>query len=115
MGIAVEFCPDLALREFGSEGREAKECFPEKLIVGEVCNFLKKGQRNFWMVGEFPLRETKGNGVLSKPLASVVLLEAAHFLKDGEVWTCGRYKIKEVYDPSDGKIHFDGLEKIDGE
>ena len=112
MGIAVEFVPDLCLRLFGSEGRDFKECLPEELVVGKVHNFLKNGQRNFWMLGEFPLRETRGNGVLSKPLASVKLLEVAHFVKDGEVWTCGRYKIVEVYDPSDGKVHFDGLEKI---
>jgi len=113
MGIAIEFVPDLCLRLFGTDGRDSKECLPKELVFGEVHNFLKKGQRNFWMLGEFPLRETKGNSFLSKPLASVVLLEAAHFVKDGEVWTCGRYKIVEVYDPSDDKVHFDGLEKID--
>lgn len=112
MGIAVEFNPDLCLRLPGTEGRDFKECLPEEFVVGEVHHFLKKGQRNYWMLGELPLRETKGNCVLSGTLASVKFLEVAHFLKDGEVWTCGRYKIVEVYDPSDGKIHFDGLEKI---
>jgi hypothetical protein len=112
MGIAVEFNPDLCLRLFGTKGRDFKECLPEKIVVGEIYNFLKKGQRNYWMEGEFPLRETKGNSVLSRPLASVKLLEVAHFLKDGEVWTCGRYKIMEAYDPSDDKVHFDGLAKI---
>ncbi len=112
MGIAVEFCPDLCLRLFETEGRDSKECLPEKIVVGNIHNFLKKGQRNYWMVGKLPLRETKGNGILSRLLASVKFLEVAHFLKDGAVWTCGRYEIMEVYDLSDEKIHFDGLEKI---
>jgi len=112
MGIAVEFCPDLALRKFGTEGREVDECLPEFLEVGKVYNFLKKGQRNYWMLGELPLRETKGEGVLSRPLASVEFLEVIHFLKDGDVWTRGTWKVIEVYDLSRDEIHFDGLEKI---
>ncbi len=49
MGIQVEFNPDLALRAFGTEGREWEECLPEELIRGEVYLFLKKGQRNYWL------------------------------------------------------------------
>ena len=111
MGISVEFCPDLALRKFGTPGRKVEECLPEKLEVGKVYEFLKKGQKNYWLIDEIPLRITDG-GKLSKPVASVIILEATHFLHDGEVWTKGSYKVIEVYDSNDETIHFDGLEKI---
>ena len=52
---------------------------------GEVCDFLKKDQRNYWFFGEIPLIETKGNEVLSRPKASIIILEASHFVKDGEM------------------------------
>jgi len=112
MGIAIEFCPDLCLRLFGTGGREVEECLSEKLVVGGVYEFLKKGQRNYWMLGELPLRETRGNSILSRPLASTKFLEVVHFLKDEEVWTKGKYRIVEIYDHLDGKAHFDGLEKV---
>ena len=113
MGIAVEFCPDLALRRFGTEGRGLDECLPQSLIAGENYRFLKEGQRNYWMMGEVPLRETKGNSVLSRPLASVKFLEVVHFSNEGKVWTRGEYEVVEVYGPEDKSVHFDGLEKIE--
>ena len=48
MGIAVEFNPDLALRdisEFKAGRRKIEECIPEKLEVGKVHDFFKKEQR----------------------------------------------------------------------
>ncbi|MFH0808652.1 MAG: hypothetical protein V1888_03495 [archaeon] len=113
MGIVVEYCPDLCLREYGLTNRDAPECLPRELNIGGQHHFLKLGQRNYWLLGEIPLRETKGNGVLSRSLASVRILEAAHFLIAGSVWTKGTYKIIEVYNPEDGRIYFDGLEKIE--
>jgi len=112
MGIAVEFCPDLALRSFGTVGRKSEECLPKEIVKGKVFNFLKEGQRNYWMLGELPLRETKGNSILSRPLASVKFLEVIHFVDEGKIWTKGRYEIIEVYDIKDKAVHFDGLEKI---
>ncbi len=112
MGIVVEYCPDLALRKFGTEGRGINECLPEKLEVGKRYGFLKLGQKHYWFFGEIPLRETKGGGVLSKTLASVKIIEAMHFLKDGDVWTKGGFEVVEVYDLNDRLVHFDGLEKI---
>ena len=112
MGIAVEFCPDLALRKHGTSGRKVEECLPEKLIPNCVYEFVKCGQRNYFLKDIIPLRETKGNGVLSKPHAGVMILEATHYLHQGEVWTKGSYKVTETYDLNDGTIHFDGLEKI---
>ena len=114
MGIVAEYCPDLALREFGTEGKSEDECLPEKLDVGKRCGFLKLGQKHYWFFGEIPLRETKGGGVLSRPMASVKIIEATHFLKDGSIWTKGIFEVVEVYDLNDGVIHFDGLEKING-
>jgi hypothetical protein len=112
MGIAVEFCPDLALRSFGTSGRKVEECLPQPMIKGKVYNFLKEGQRNYWMLGELPLRETKGNSILSRPLASVRFIEVTHFASGEKIWTKGTYEIVEVYDVNDDAVHFDGLEKI---
>lgn len=115
MGIQVEFNPDLALRnikEFNNKKRKREECIPEKLQIGKVYNFLKKDQRNYWFFGEIPLVETKGNQQLSHPKASVIILEASHFLKNGLVYTKGKYKVIDVF--NDQKIHFDGFNKIKG-
>lgn len=113
MGIQVEFNPDLALRnisEFNSGNRKVEECIPDNLKAGEIYDFLKTGQRNYWLEGEIPLLETKGNGILSKPLASIVILEATHFRENNINYTKGRYKVVEVF--SDSKIHFNGFQKI---
>jgi hypothetical protein len=113
MGIQVEFDPELALRnffDFENGTRKKEECIPKNLTKGEVYSFLKSGQRNYWIFGEIPLIETKGNGVLSRPKASVILLEVTHFLKEGKVFTKGNYKVVEVFD--DDKIHFEGTDKV---
>ena len=115
MGIQVEFNPDLALRNFSeckNSNRKKEECIPENLKAGQVCEFLKKGLRNYWLLGEIPLVETAGNQQLSRPLASIVLLEVTHFLLDKEPYTKGRYKITEVFNPKDNKIHFDGFNRL---
>ncbi|NPE26419.1 hypothetical protein HNV12_00250 [Methanococcoides sp. SA1] len=119
MGIVVEFNPDLALRKFGTDGRSSSECLPAVLIKGEVYSFLKKGQRMYWLnddpewfCGEVPLFETKGEGKLSRPLASIKILEATHFLKDGEVWTKGEYRVVDVFDIEDFKVNFEALKRL---
>src|SRR3989339_943721 len=113
MGIKVEFNPDLALRnisEYENGKRSMEECIPKDLQVGQTYDFLKKDQRNYWLLGELPLLETQGNQVLSNPKASIVILEATHFLKDGEVFTKGKYRVTEVF--NDGKTHFNGWQKV---
>ena len=113
MGIQVEFNPDLALRnikEFEKGNRKKEECVPGDLKPGEVYEFLKKGQRNYWIEGEVPLIETKGNQQLSQPLASIIILTATHFLLKGEPYTKGRYRVIDVF--KDGKVHFDGFKRI---
>jgi hypothetical protein len=115
MGIKVEFNPDLALRnfsEFRSGSRRREECIPEKLEKGKVYDFLKEGQRNYWIEGELPLRETQGNQILSRPLASVVVLEVTHFILDGKPFTKGKFKIIEVLNPEASKAYFDGYERM---
>ncbi len=115
MGIQTEYNPDLALRniaEFNKDVRKKEECIPEDLRVGQICEFLKKGQRNYWIEGEIPLLETKGNQQLSKPLASIIILEATHFLLAGVPWTKGKYKVVEVFDSKDNRIHFNGFDKV---
>ncbi len=120
MGIKVEFNPDLALRdvsEHKSGKRKKEECIPNTLRKGNIYNFLKKGQRLYWLSndeswgkGQIPLMITSGNQKLSRPIASIKILEATHFLDKGEVWTKGRYKVIEVF--KDNKIHFEALKKI---
>ncbi|MBU2028665.1 hypothetical protein KJ761_02110 [Patescibacteria group bacterium] len=113
MGIQVEFNPDLALRniaEYKSGKRKIAECIPKPLKRGEVYNFLKKGQRNYWFDGEIPLVETKGNQQLSRPLASIIILEAMHFKNKKEIFTKGKYKVIEVF--KDDKIHFENMDII---
>ena len=115
MGIQVEFNPDLALRdysEFEKGKRKEEECIPKKLEVGKIYTFLKKDQRNYWLFGEIPLRKTKGNQELSRPIASVILLEATHFLNSNNIFTKGKYKVVEVFKPNDKTPKFDGLDRI---
>jgi hypothetical protein len=115
MGIQTEYNPDLALRniqEFKKGKRKKEECIPENIVKGDIYEFLKNGQRNYWIEGEIPLSETKGNQQLSKPLASIIILEATHFILNKEPWTKGKYKIIEVFDQKDPKVHFNGFARI---
>ncbi|MCX6719949.1 MAG: hypothetical protein NTV36_02470 [Candidatus Staskawiczbacteria bacterium] len=109
MGIAVEFNPDLALRnisEFKNNKRKIEECIQEPLEEGKVYDFLKKEQRLYWLNGELPLIETKGDGVLSDPIASIVILEVTHFKENGEIFTKGKYKVIKII--PNGEIYFNG-------
>lgn len=112
MGIQVEFNPDLALRRYGTQNRKTPECLPERLERNEIYPFLKKGQRNYWLDGEIPLLETKGNQRLSRPLASIKILECTHYKLGKNIYTRGIYKIIEVFDPDNPKIHFEGMAKL---
>ncbi len=113
MGIEIEFNPDLALRAYGTNDRAEQECLPEKLEVGMHYEFMKKGQRNYWLKGEIPLVETNGNGVFSRPLASILIINKTHeILGDGEIYTKGDYQVKEVFDESDPMIHFEGFDRV---
>ncbi len=110
MGIQVEFNPDLALRnldEFRAGRRKLEECIPEPVFEGKEYCFLKKGQRNYWLMGEIPLLETDGKN-LSRPIASVVILEATHFTIKGQVYTKGTYHVKEIFNWTNPTIHFEG-------
>lgn len=102
MGIKVEFNPDLALREFSefvSGNREKEECVPEILEVSKEYHFLKKGQRNYYLLRDelVPLVTTVGNQKISKPLAGIYILEVTHFEKEGEIYSRGKYVVKEIY------------------
>ncbi len=115
MGIKVEFNPDLALRhidEFHQGKRKKEECIPERLEQGKAYPFLKKGQRNYWLAGEIPLLETRGNEMLSRPKASIIILEATHLIEKGDVWTRGTYKVIEVF--TDEKVYFESYKRVKG-
>ena len=113
MGIQIEFNPDLALRsieEHKNGNRATEECIPKDLKAGKTYDFLKGGQRNYLLHGEIPLLETKGNEVLSRPRASIVILEATHFLENKQMFTKGKYKVTGVF--TDDGIHFESYKKI---
>ncbi|PLX21308.1 hypothetical protein C0584_02955 [Candidatus Parcubacteria bacterium] len=110
MGIKAEFNPDICLRdisEFHKGKRKLEECIPENIQAGKIYDFLKKGQRFFWLDGEVPLLETRGNEQLSRPKASIVFQEATHFKIENEIFTKGKYKVIEVFSGDD--IQFEGL------
>jgi len=114
MGIQVEFNPDLALRnisEFKAGRRRIEECIPEHLDIDKIYDFLKEGQRCYYMGGEeLPLLETKGMQNLSEPKASIIILEATHFRENGKIYTKGKYKVVKII--SEGEIYFNGINKI---
>ena len=112
MGIKVEFNPDIALRnisEHKNGNRKAEECIPEDLKAGQIYSFLKREQRNYWLNGEIPLVETQGNEILSRPKASVIILEATHFMEDNMICTKGKYKVVEVF--NDDEVHFECFDR----
>jgi len=113
MSIVVEFNPDLALRnmsEFRAGKRKIEECIPEPLEEGKVYDFLKSGQRFYWLCGEIPLLETKGKGKLSYPKASILITEVSHFKDGNEIYTKGKYKVVKII--PDNEIYFNGINKI---
>jgi hypothetical protein len=114
MGIEIEFNPDLCLRKFSDfefGKRNENECLPKLLEVGKEYNFLKLNQRNFYFGEMFmPLRETRGGGVLSMPVAVIEIIEATHFKKEGKVWTKGIYKVLKIL--KQDEIYFDGFELL---
>lgn len=102
MGIKVEFNPDLALREyleFEEGNREKEECIPKKIEIDKEYTFLKKGQRNYYLLRDelVPLVTTIGNQNISKPIAGIYILEVTHFRKDNEIWSRGKYIVKKIY------------------
>ena len=120
MGIIAEFSPELPLRdysEFEKGNRKEEECIPKDIESGKVYNFLKKGQRIYWLSdeeywknGEMPLTKTNGKGETTRPFASIKMLEVTHFLDNGEIFTKGKYKVIEVF--NDDKIHFQACRRI---
>ncbi len=113
MGIKVEFNPDLALRdisEYKKGNRKIEECIPECLEIGKTYPFLKRDQRNYWLYGEVPLIETQGNEILSRPKASIIILEATHFVVEGVIYTKGFYKVIDVF--KDNKVYFEGFDPV---
>lgn len=114
MGIEVEFHLELALasiKRYRSKKANLEECVPDNLKPGEVYNFLRRGQGIYWMEDEIPLVEISHNGELSKPLASITILEETHFRKNNQIYIRGKYKIVEVFTVNDNLIHFEGMRR----
>ena len=115
MVAQVEFNVVLALRdhaEFLKGDYKKEECIPERLMSGMIYDFLKKGQRIYWLTEEIPLLKTEGNQKFSRPIASIIILEATHIMINGEIYTKGKYQIKNVFDVNDPKIHFESYKRL---
>lgn len=113
MPICIEYAPELVLRNFSeyeNKRREKEECVPENLKKNEIYNFLKQGQKAYWLEGEQALLEKYKDGSLSKPIASIQILEVVHFVKDGQLFSKGKYKVIRLI--SKGEIYFNGCEPV---
>lgn len=113
MWIKIEFNPDLALRnisEYKKGNRKIEECIPENIETGKIYPFLKCDQRNYWLFWIIPLIETQGNEVLSRPKASIIILEATHFVENNMIFTKWLYKVVEVFNDKD--VHFECFDLV---
>ncbi|MFC1842242.1 hypothetical protein ACFLYU_01135 [Candidatus Dependentiae bacterium] len=54
--------------------------------------------------------EKHENKTVSKPLASVIILEITHFMENGKIFSKGRYK--EVKVLKEGEVYFNGCEPL---
>jgi len=109
----MRFAPDLVLRNFAEyeNGQKKKEaCIPKDLKACETYDFLKNGQRAYWLEGEQPLLEKSENGDISKPLASVIILEVRHFMENNKIFSAGKYKVIKVL--TKNEVYFNGCEPI---
>lgn len=77
---------------------------------GKTYPFLKRDQRLYWLYGAIPLIETRGNEKLSRPKASIQIIEATHFLENGEIYTRGFYKVLEIF--KDDTIQFECFDRV---
>lgn len=109
----MRFAPDLVLRnitKFENRQKKKEECIPKDLKENNMYEFLKTGQRAYWLEGEQPLLEKSEEGTVSIPLASVIILEVTHFIKNGSIYTKGRYKVVKIIKKDE--IYFNGCEPI---
>jgi hypothetical protein len=109
----LEVNPALILRnadEARTGMRKPEECIPENLQIGQSYPFLKKDQRIYWFNGEIPLIEKSSQGELSRPLASIEIMEVTHFVDNGHIFTRGLYRVTEIF--RDNEVHFEGLNKV---
>ena len=109
----MKFAPDLVLRnfsEFKKQQKKKEECIPKNLEENKTYTFLKNGQRAYWLEGEQPLLEKSETGKVSKPIASVIILEATHFMENAKIYTKGKYKVVKVLKKDE--VYFNGCEPI---
>ena len=104
MEIKADFESALVLhnvREFVLDKRKFDECIPENLKEDREYGFLVPGQRNYWLLGKFPLHEKQdppvgGVSVSEDPRAIINIYEVTHFIDNGQIFTKGKYKILQV-------------------
>jgi len=54
--------------------------------------------------------EKSENGQVSTPTASVIIFEVVHFIKNGEIFTKGAYKVVKAL--KEAEIYFNGCEPL---
>jgi hypothetical protein len=109
----MKFAPDLVLRNFSEyeKGQKKKEeCIPAGLNENNIYEFLKTGQRAYWLEGEQPLLEKSEAGHVSAPIASVVILEVTHFIESKIIYTKGKYRVIKVL--AKDEVYFNGCEPM---
>ena len=109
----MEFSPELVLRNFSEHEKGQKkidECIPKNLKVNKFYDFLKNGQRAYWLEGEQPLKEKSEDEKISNPIASIIILEATHFIENKKIYTKGKYKVVKLINKDE--IYFNACEPI---
>ncbi len=101
MEIKTEFESALILhnmREFVLDKQKFDECIPENMKEDREYGFIVSGQRNYWLLGKFPLHEKGEDGsVAENPRAIINIFEVTHFIDDmGQICTRGKYKILQI-------------------
>ena len=114
MNLKIEL--HLALRPYGTAGREPEECLPHILEAGSIYDFMKKGggRRIQPISRPIPFHLTYGNNRVQRPpIAAVTIIEPRHdLLPTGELATRGKYRVECLFDgkhPQSIFEYFEGL------
>jgi hypothetical protein len=77
---------------------------PVELKLNKTYEFIIRGQRVYPLKTDITLRQIDSTGKPLRELALVRIIEATHFLLEGEVMTKGLYNVLEVYENTEDKI-----------
>lgn len=101
----------LALRPYGTSGRDPEECLPSNLEAGSKYDFEKKGggRRIHPLSRPIPLHLTYGNNRVQRPpIAAITIIRPHHdVLSTGEIITIGQYRVECLFSEKDPQAIFD--------